>query len=299
MITKYDLSRKLISKLEPFYINIMIDFLNNFYNTFKVLSKSEMIRRINKLEYVGYENKSRGYICDDDKACFGSGFYYYIAVNSDIHNKDEIKAYVYHELIHCLSIHNENNIEVNGYKRPFYINPIFDEIITEFYAHTLLMKENINFRNKFVYEESNDYKLYAEYNGCGYHEYMGLAKLYDYIFNKNLLKGKFINNDYLRKEVENIIFNDNLDFDYNEFINCNDSIKRYYDVTLLFISKLKTMYNNSNKEQIVNDKNIPEFLNLIIKEESDNNIKPYKDLDIMIFNEIYKYLCSQTKRKII
>ena len=298
MITKYDLSRKLISKLDPLYINILIDFLNNFYTTYKVLSKSEIIRRINKMEYIGYENKEKGYICDDDKACFGSGFYYYIAVNPNIHNKDEVKAYVYHELIHCLSLHNENNKEVNGYKKPFYINPIFDEIITEFYAHTLLMKENINFRRTYVYEESDDYKLYSEYNGCGYHEYMGLAKIYDYIFNNNLLKGKFINNNYLKKEVEDIIYQNNLTLDYNEFINCIDPIKRYYDITLLFISKLKSLYNY-DKEQIANDKNIPEFLDLIIKEESDNSIKPYKDLDIMIFNEIYKYLCSQTKRKII
>ena len=297
MFTKNDLTKKLVNNSNKFFINILLNFLNNFYNTFKILNKKEMLKRINKLEYIGFEDKKNGYICDDDKACFGSGLYYYIAINKDLRNINLIKAYLYHELIHCLSIHKENKKEINGYKKPFVYNPIFDEIMTEYYAHILLLNENIIFENNYVYEENNNYRLYSTYNGCGYHEFMGLAKIYDYIFNNNLLKGKFINNKCLINEINNLNHNFNLDINYIDFINCNDPIKRYYDITILFLSKLKGMYNNENKENIVNDKNISNYLELVLKENDGNSIKPYKDLDIMIFNELYNYLCGQSKVK--
>ena len=300
MFTKNDLSNDLINNSTSFYINILLDFLNNFYNTYKILSRKEILNRINRLEYIGFENRDNGYICDDDKSTFGEGFYYYVAVNKNVDNNDLIKAYTYHELIHCLSIHKENRKQINGFKSPFILNPIFDEIMTEFYAHTLLVKENINIQNTYIYEENSNYKLYSEYNGCGYHKYMGLAKIYDYIFNRNLLRGKFIDNNDLINEINNISFNNNLDIDYKEFINCDDPIKRYYDIALIFISKLKDTYNfNGNKEQIVNDEHINTFLDLILKEQDSFSTKPYKDIDVMIFNEIYKYLCSQNKIKII
>lgn len=298
MFTKNDLSNNLINNSNKVFIDILLDFLNNFFNTFHILNRYEILKRINKLEYIGYEIKEKGYICDDEKATFGSGFYYYVALNKDVVDINLIKAYIYHELVHCMSLHIENNEEINGFKKPFINNPIFDEIMTEFYAHILLQKENIIFENKYIYEEKDEYKLYSTYNGCGYHKYMGLAKLYDFIFNKNLLKGKFVHNKSLINEINSISFNNNLDIDYNEFINCDDPIKRYYDITILFLNKLKNVYGD-NKDNIVNDINIKKFLDLVLQEQDHFKIKPYKDIDIMVFNEIYKYLCSQNKIKIL
>ncbi len=299
MFTKNDLSTNLINNSNKVFINILLDFLNNFFNTFKILNRYEILKRINKLEYIGYEDKSKGYICDDDKACFGSGFYYYVALNKEVIDKNLIKAYIYHELIHCLSLHNEDKKEINGFKKPFIFNPIFDEIMTEYYAHTLLKNENIIFENEYIYEEDNNHKIYSTYNGCGYHKYMGLAKIYDFIFNFNLLKGKFIHNKSLINEINNLIYNNNLSINYDDFINCDDPLKRYYDITLLFISKLKTIYDGRNKEEIMNDQNITNYLELILKEERGNKVKPYKDIDIFILNELYEYLCSKNKTKII
>ena len=299
MFTRDDLSNNLINNSNKVFIDILLDFLNNFFNTYHILNRYEILKRINKLEYIGYEDRTKGYICDDDKACFGSGFYFYIALNRNVTDKNLIKAYLYHELIHCLSLHIEDKKEINGFKKPFIFSPIFDEIMTEYYAHTLLQKENINFENKYIYEEDNNHKLYSTYNGCGYHKYMGLAKIYDFIFNYNLLKGKFVHNKSLINEINDLINNSDLSLDYDEFINCDDPIKRYYDITLLFITKLKNNYNEDNKDNIVDDSNITNYLELILKEDNGNKIKPYKEIDIMILNEIYKYLYSQNKRKIL
>ncbi len=299
MITKDDLQGRLINNSNDFFINILLDFINNFYKTFKILNKQEIIKRINKLEYIGYENTSRGYICDDDKACFGCGLYYYIAVNKDIIDYSELKACLYHELIHCLSIHRERSNIVNGYKKPLEFKPLFDEIITEFYAHKLLLNENINFNNKFVYEREQDYTLYSDYNGCGYHEYMGLAKLYDYVFNRNLLYGKFINTSALRNEINDLIYNYNLNLTYEYFINNDDPIGRYLDITKLFLYKLIDTYNyncNSNYEIIHNDKRVNEYLDLGLKEETPYYIQPYNELETLIYNELDTYIYNQNNK---
>ena len=292
MFTRDDLQDRIKRNSNDIFIDILLEFMNNFYKTFKILNKQELLKRINKLEYIGYEDISRGYICNSDKACFGQGFYYYIAVNRDVIDYSELKACLYHELIHCLSIHRERSNIVSGYKNPDLYRPLFDEIITEFYAHTLLSQEGINYNNRFIHDENIDYKLVSTYNGCGYHEYMGLGKLYDYVFNRNLLYGKFINTASLRNEINDLIYNYNLDMTYDSFINNDDPIRRYIDVTKLFLYKLIDTYNhncNYNYEIINKDKHINEYLDLGLKEETPYYIKPYSELEELIVYELDKY----------
>ena len=294
MFTKNDLSTNLINNSDSLFIDYVIDFLNNFYNTFKILSKEEILKRINILEYIGYENKEKGYICDSDKACFGSGFYYYIAVNKNVTDKNLIKAYLYHELIHCMSIHKENGKVVNGYNKIFHNNSIFDEILTEYYSQKLLVNEDINITNKYIYEQDDNYELSSTYNGCGYHEYMGLASMYDSLFLDSLLEGKFINNDIFINSLNNIIYSNNLNMDYNSFINENDPQKRYEDITLLFINYLIDVYKDDPcKEEIYKDYSIYDFMSYAPKEYIDNKEIPYRLLQTIINNEIHKFLCSK------
>ena len=80
MFTIDDLRENLVNNSDIYFINIVIDFLNNFYNTYKVLSKEEILERINKLEYIGY-NKDQYTLEEDEYATFGSGIYYYVALN--------------------------------------------------------------------------------------------------------------------------------------------------------------------------------------------------------------------------
>lgn len=300
MFTKNDLSTKLINNSDSLFIDYIIDFLNNFYNTFKILDKDEILKRINVLDYVGYENKENGYICNSDKACFGSGFYYYIAVNKDVTDKTLIKAYLYHELIHCMSIHYENNKEINGYNKLFHNNSIFDEIMTEYYSQKLLVNEGINIENKFIYEKDDNYELSTTYNGCGYHEYMGLAGMYDALFLDYLLIGKFIDNNVFINNLNEIIYNNNLNMDYNSFVNENDPRKRYEDITILFINYLIDAYKeDACKEEIYKDYSIVDFMSYAPKEYINNIEIPYRLLQSIINNEINKFLYSQKKIKIL
>ena len=298
MFTKNDLSTNLINNSDQLFIDYIIDFLNNFYKTFKILDKDEILKRINVLDYVGYEKKENGYICNSDKACFGSGFYYYVAINKEVTDKTLIKAYLYHELIHCMSIHYENNKEVNGYNKLFHNNSIFDEIMTEYYSQKLLMNENINMENKYIYQKDDNYELSSTYNGCGYHEYMGLANMYNSLFLDSLLLGKFIDNNYFINELNNIIYNNNLSMDYNSFVNENDPKKRYEDITILFINYLIDAYkNDSGKEEIYKDYSIVDFMSYAPKEYINNHEIPYRLLQGIINNEISKFLGSQKKIK--
>ena len=59
MFTKNDLSTNLINNSDQLFIDYIIDFLNNFYKTFKILDKDEILKRINVLDYVGYEKKRK------------------------------------------------------------------------------------------------------------------------------------------------------------------------------------------------------------------------------------------------
>ena len=299
MFTIDDLSDNLVNNSSLIFINIILSFLNNFYNTYKVLDKEEILNRINRLEYIGYEDKTKGYYCNTDKACFGSGFYYYIALNKNVNDKNLIKAYLYHELIHCISLHYENNNLVSGYNNETSTN-IFDEIITEYYTHKLLINENININNKFIYNKNNNYELYSEYNACGYHEYMGLGEMYYSLFLDTLLEGKLISNDLFINEFNNIVSTNNLDLTYEDFITNKDPNKRYIDITILFINYLINCYRDDYcKEEIIKDYSIYDFLSKAPKEKVDNNIVPCRLLESIIYDNINNFLSSQKKVLII
>jgi len=294
MFTKDDLSIELINSSDIYFINIIIDFLNNFYNTYKILTKEEIKEAINKLEYIGF-SKNQYKIDSSEHATFGRGIYYYIALNNHYLNSDISvhKSYLYHELIHCLSSYKDHHKEVNGLNKDHIT--IFDEIMTEYYSQILLMNENINNYHIQVYEEDSNYKLYSSYYGNGYHLYMPLAKIYDYVFQNDLIRAKFINqkifNKYFNELLKKIDIND---FDYDSFINETDYKIRYYQITELFIKYLIYLYNNNGIDikLMFNDKNISYFIELLNKEKINNIIMPNRELCLYIYdlinNNIYK-----------
>ena len=170
MITENDFSPQLIDTMDEQFKRILVDFCNNFLVVFpNSISKDELLIRINKLKYIGFENKSdvNLSVSGDDDARFNSS-YSNIAVSLKHYNSEFniLKSLVYHELLHAISYHkeidydtiykaelyrgglNREQIEViidNKYDGTHKEGEIFDEIMTEYYNTLLLKIENINF----------------------------------------------------------------------------------------------------------------------------------------------------------
>ncbi len=298
MFTINDLSKKLVNNSDVFFINIIIDFLNNFINTYDILSKEEILYRINKLEYIGLSNEL--YRCDDSNATFGSGFYYYVALNKKNQNLDinMIKSYLYHELIHCLSDHYEKKKIVNGLSISINVGSLFDEIMTEYYSQILLHNENIINNQKKIIREDDNNKEYIYYKGSGYHRYMPLGVIYDYLFQNGLIKAKFIDNRLFIKKYNNLMNYLNINnLDYITFINETDFKKRFKNITMIFIKYLIYYYekNNLNKKDIINDKYLLCFINFLSKEKIHDIIIPNRELYFYIYNELFKYIYKDEK----
>ncbi len=298
MFTIDDVRENLVNNSDIYFINIVIDFLNNFYNTYKVLSKEEILERINKLEYIGY-NKDQYTLDEDEYATFGSGIYYYVALNSKY--KDDSyakhKSYLYHELTHALSNHMEDKNEVNGLNTSFNDGLLLDEIMTEYYSQILLMNENINNFHIKVFNESKNYLLYSSYYGNGYHLYMPLAKIYDYIFQNDLLKAKFIDTRVFNHKLNDIINKANINFSYKDLVDERNYKKRYYQITEFFIKYLVYHYKSNNLDinLLPNDRDIEIYLSLINQEVINNITIPNRELYFYLYNEVYNSLYKDKK----
>jgi len=298
MVTINDLSKNLVNNSNIIFINIIIDFINDFINTFNILSKEEILNRINRLEYIGI-SKNQYKVFDAD-ATFGSGIYFYIALNSKYENypQDTIKSSIYHELIHCVSSYYENNELKEGLCLDVNNGTLFDEIMTDYYAQLLLFKRNIYNYRRDIIANNETYQEYIDSYRIGYNIFSSLGKTYDFIFHNDLLEAKFVN---LKRFIDkfNILIKE-LDinsFDYNSFINEKDYHKRLFNISEIFVKYLINFYekNNIKRTEIIYDQKINCFINMLSKEQHNSIIVPNQQLTFYIYNELYKFIYKEDK----
>lgn len=200
MITKSDLSARLLKNIEPLYIDIIIDFCNSFLSLYgHILSKEKLIERINLLDGI-YKTKTE---CDDveiAKHIFQrKPFKTHIYINDNIKfSFEELKISIYHELIHHISIQHYID-ELNRDRYYEGLQPIglmFDEVLTEAIAINLINLEGINLNKNKISKESSLLDVSQEYltsGGTGYSTVSALGKIYLDIFDNEILNAKFNN----------------------------------------------------------------------------------------------------------
>jgi hypothetical protein len=298
MITINDLSENLVNNSNSIFITIIIDFINDFIETFNILSKEEILKRINRLEYIGVEKDQ--YKVFDADATFGSGIYFYIALNSKYQDSpfSTIKSFMYHELIHCLSSHYEDNELKEGLCLGVNNGTLFDEIMTDYYAQLLLFRRKIYNYRRDIITIKPDYQEYIDSYRIGYNIFSSLGKTYDYIFRKDLMEAKFIDSRPFINKFNSLIKELNINsFDYNSFINEKDFHKRLFNISEIFVKYLISSYENNNidKIEIMYDQKINCFINMLSKEKHQNIVVPNQQLTFYIYNELYKFVYKENK----
>jgi len=331
MIIKQNFKQELIDTMSEQHINILIDFANNFINTFgNRMTKEELLKRINKLNYIGFEGDIQTISkCGSANAIFSSAENIILISKKHKGSSDNIiKSLLYHELIHCISHHSEKNLDAinnncylarTGLNRSGlefdskYDGPGFDEgdiledIMTEYYATIMLKKEGIDFNGTYTLNKYNLSEDYVEYHGTGYMEIAALGEIYDFIFGDEIFKAKFYDGNDFRKKFNATFKNTNIfddDFNdleyevpaYSKFVAQRGPMERYKTACHIFVHLFKEKYKNSINEvkDLLNNKNFELFLSMLVKTRNkfDNSTKINREL-YMLTKELSKNLVNE------
>ncbi len=311
MISEKDFSEELLNNITDDFKKILVDFANNFLDTFgKNVTKETIIKRINALKYIGFQN-DEPYIDKDTDAAYIHGIGS-IFVSNNFKNADPntLKSLVYHELIHAMSYHiekandivNTPTIGVSGlwrdsvYFDPEYDGPdidegcTLDEIMTEYYNTVLLQKEGIDFNGEFVFKCNFYEKEYVEYHGTGYQDLAALGQIYQSLFGEELFKAKLYDgNDFRTKfneffdktEIFKDIGND-APFklpSYSKFVGQREPIDRYRTACKMFAEIFKSKHKDdiTNIDQLLNNEEFNNFMNMLIKVQDKLGNKRIQD----------------------
>ena len=310
MATLENINSEILSNIGDSEKQIVIDFINSFTAVFpNIFSKEELLNRINKLKYIGFENDGRyGRVSSLADAHFDPTVNVVLLSNkhktTDINN---IKSLLYHELIHAISRHKENDLDLgfkdNNQERTGLDRTtaelmiiekgeeagILEEIMTEYYNTLLLQHENIVLGGEHILESNCSENDYVEYHGTGYQHLAGLGQIYDFLFGDKLKYAKFIDGNEFRTNFNEFFSNTGI-FDelysdvemspYAKFVAQNSPNDRYKTACKMFIAMLKSNYNNQEYkiEQILKDKNIAQFMSMLIKtrnkfDKTDDKVK--------------------------
>lgn len=302
MITEKDFKPELIETMLEQHKNIMVDFANSFLETFgDVISKEELLMRINRVNYIGFERQEKtDERCGDADAEFNSTFRkIIISSRHNTSNANTIKSLLYHELIHAISYHSEKNLDscFNQYETNrtglnrqnvefdaeydglgFNEGELLEEIMTEYYNTVLLQKEGIDFKGISVLNNHCFDQDYVEYHGTGYYNIAALGQIYNFLFGKEILRAKLHDGNGFRKRFNELfdntdvfknIFN-NVGFtvsSYSKFVAQKDIMGRYRTACKMFIKIFKQEYKNEINDitDLLKNNDFNNFLNMLVR----------------------------------
>ena len=331
MITENDFNPALIEIMSEQHKNILIDFTNNFFETFsRCISKEELLARINRLKYIDFERQENmDERCGSADAEFNSS-YQKIIISIKHKNSDAniIKSLLYHELIHAVSYHSEKNLDScfdqyrtnrTGLNREnvkfdaeydgpgFDEGELFEEIMTEYYNTVLLQKEEIDFNGTITLKNYCFDQDYAEYHGTGYYNIAALGQIYDFLFGEELIKAKFHDGNNFRKAFNDLFDNteifanvfNNLEFkipSYSKFVAQRNTMERYRTACKLFVELFKQKYKNniSDISDLLKNNDFNIFLNMLVKTRNkfDKSTKINEEL-FLLTKELQKSIVSE------
>jgi len=310
MVTLEHINSSILSNIGDLEKQILIDFINSFSAVFpNVMSQEELLNRLNKLKYIGFENDGvYGRVSRTADAHFDPTVNAVLLSNkhktTDLNKR---KSLLYHELIHAISRHSENDLDLgfndNNQERTgldrttaeFMIiekgeeEGILEEIMTEYYNTLLLQYENIVLGGEHTLESNCSENDYVEYRGTGYQHLAGLGQIYDFLFGDKLKHAKFIDGNEFRKNF-NDFFSKTGIFDelyqkvemspYAKFVAQTSPNDRYKTACKMFVAMLKNNYSNQEFriEQFLNDKSIAQFMSMLIRtrnkfDKTDDKVK--------------------------
>lgn len=331
MIKENDFNPVLIENMLEQHKNILIDFTNNFLTTFNgYISKEELLERINRLKYIGFERQEfLDERCGSADAEFNSS-YQKIIISSKHKNSDEntIKSLLYHELIHAISYHSEKNLDscLNQYRTnrtglnrenvefdPEYDGPGFnegellEEIMTEYYNIVLLQKEGIDFNGTSILKNDCFDQDYVEYHGTGYYNIAALGQIYDFLFGKELLKAKLHDGNDFRKKFNELFDNTEIFADifnnegfkvpsYSKFVAQRDTMDRYQSACKMFVELFKQKHKNNINDitDLLQNNDFNTFLNMLVKTRNkfDKSTKINEEL-FLLTKELERSIVSE------
>lgn len=331
MITEYDFNSSLIEIMSEQHKKILIDFTNNFLETFcDCITKEEILERINKLKYIGFERQENiDERCNNADAEFISSSQK-IIISKRHKSSDEkvIKSLLYHELIHAISYHSEKNLDSSfnqymtnrtGLNREIvefdseYDGPGFnegellEEIMTEYYNTVLLKKEGIDFNGISVLNNYCFDQDYVEYHGTGYYNIAALGQIYDYLFGKDLMMAKLHDGNEFRRRFNELFDNteifaemfSNEEFkvpSYSKFVAQRNTMGRYQTACKIFIElfKKENKHKINNINDLLKNSDFEKFLNMLVKTKNrfDESTKVNEEL-YMIIKNLEKNIVSE------
>ena len=185
------------------YLDMVVQFCNTFLDSnISDLTEREVVKRISQIQDIKYsDNLSSNQLAGFLHGQNGVGeSICEININRDLVNKlsaVEVKAAIYHELIHAVSQHT---VELKDGKRNFNgLNnldmPGLDEVMTEFYMTELLKYEGLSLDEKYYVFSKHSF-LYSEsvsYEGTSYESIAHLGAIYSIIYGNDIANGKFRN----------------------------------------------------------------------------------------------------------
>lgn len=331
MITENDFNPALIETMLDQHKNILIDFANNFFETFSgCISKEDLLARINRLKYIGFERQENvDERCGSADAEFNSS-YQKIIISSKHKNSDEntIKSLIYHELIHAISYHSEKDLDscFNEYRTNrtglnrknvdfdaeydgpgFNEGELLEEIMTEYYNTVLLKKEGIDFKGTFTLKNYCFDQDYVEYHGTGYYNIAALGQIYDFLFGEELMKAKLHDGNDFRKKFNELfdnteifanIFNDT-EFEvpsYSKFVAQRDTMGRYQIACKIFVELFKHKHkkNINDIADLLQNNDFNTFLNMLVKTRNkfDKETKINEEL-FLLTKELERSIVSE------
>lgn len=302
----YGIKEELLSSMSEEYKKILLDFVKNFQEVYPgIISQEEIIARINKLKYIGFETEDKKLDSGVDGEFFEGGSYSNEILISQKHRDasiETIKSLTYHELIHAISVHSEIDEDYNsnvsivrtGLKRDYCLfnpanpddfieeNEMLEEIMTEYYNTQLLKHEGIDLGGKHTIESFCFGRTYVEYYGTGYMSIANLGQIYDYLFGSEILKAKLVDGNNYREHFNELFKNTDIfssimeeDFasSYSRFVNEKNAIERYKTACKMFMEILKQKYQKNGFviNEFVNGPEIELFRTMLIKTQMYDN----------------------------
>ena len=296
----YGIKEKLLSSMSEEYKKILLDFVKNFQEVYPgIISQEEIIARINKLKYIGFETEDKKLDPGVDGEFFEGGLYSNEIIISQKHRDasiETIKSLTYHELIHAISVHSEMDKDYNenisyirtGLKRDYPLfNPVdlddfivesemLEEIMTEYYNTQLLKHEGIDLSGKYIIVSFCCGCTYVEYYGTGYMSIANLGQVYDYLFGSEILKAKLVDGNNFREHFNELFKNTDIfssimeeafASSYSRFVNEKNAIERYKTACKMFMEMLKQKYqkNGFDINEFVNGPEVELFRTMLIK----------------------------------
>ena len=322
MITINNFNDELISTMSDYHKKVLVDFANNFLDTFgDCISEEVLLNRLNKLKYIGFERPEniieRCNTCDA-QFIEGKNPLVVISLNNKNASEEKIKSLLYHELIHAVSYHYERDLDSKYNQYPTYRIGLFresveydtdgpgfsegsilEEIMTEYYNVVLLQKEGIDFNGTYTLRRDMFTEDFVEYHGTGYYLTVGLGQIYDLLFGKKLLMAKLHDGNDFRTEF-NEIFNKTDVFkgkfededcevpSYSKFVAEKNVYDRYSSACKMFITLIKEKYKDqiNNINDLLQLEDLSKFMSMLIKTRyrGDDNANIQSYLYLLIKN---------------